>query len=58
VGGLVSFEFEGRRLVGRVSRVNRRATVLVEDAMGLPYSDGKKYQKFYVPLKGLSPTSV
>jgi hypothetical protein len=32
--------------------------VLVEDATGLPYSDGKKYQKFYVPLKGLSPASV
>jgi len=50
VGAMVSFEFEGRRLVGRVNRAHRRATVLVEDANGLPYSDGKKYQKFYVPL--------
>jgi len=58
VGSVVSFEFDGRRLVGRVNRVNRRATVLVEDATGLPYSDGKKYQKFHVPLKGLSPASV
>ena len=58
VGSVVSFEFDGRRRTGRVNRVNRRATVLVEDATGLPYSDGKKYQKFYVPLKGLSPASV
>jgi hypothetical protein len=55
VGSVVSFEFDGRRLAGRVNRVNRRATVLVEDADGQPYSDGKKYQKFYVPLKGLNP---
>ena len=58
VGSVVRFEFEGRRLVGRVNRVNRRATVLVEDAAGVPYSDGRKYQKFYVSLKGLSPASV
>jgi hypothetical protein len=58
VGSVVSFEFEGRRLVGRVNQVNRRATVLVEDAEGPRYSDGKKYQKFYVPLKGLNPASL
>ena len=54
VGSLVCFDFEGRRLVGRVNRAHRRATVLVEDANGLPYSDGKKYQKFYVPFGMLS----
>ena len=58
VGDMVCFEFQGRRLVGRVNRAHRRATVLVEDAAGLPYSDGKKYQKFYVPLGMLSPVSV
>jgi len=58
VGSLVCFDFEGRRLVGRVNRAHRRATVLVEDANGLPYTDGKKYQKFYVPLKMLSPASA
>jgi hypothetical protein len=58
VGSVVSFEFDGRRLTGQVNRVNRRATVLVEDAAGQPYSDGKKYQKFYVPLKGLNPASL
>jgi hypothetical protein len=50
VGSMVEFQFEGRRLVGRVNRLNKRATVLVEDADGLPYSDGKRYQKFYVPV--------
>lgn len=50
VGGEVEFDLDGRRRVGRVNRVHRRATVLVEDARGLPYSDGKNYLKFYVPL--------
>jgi len=58
VGGMVCFEFEGRRLVGRVNRAHRRATVLVEDAKGQPYSDGKRYQKFYVPFGMLSPVSI
>jgi hypothetical protein len=58
LGSMVCFEFEGCRRIGRVNRINRRATVLVEDAKGLPYSDGKKYQKFYVPLERLSPASV
>jgi hypothetical protein len=58
VGSAVSFELEGRRLTGRVNRINHRATVLVEDASGMPYSDGKRYQKFYVPLKGLNPASL
>lgn len=58
VGDLVCFDFEGRRLVGKVNRVNRRATVLVEDANGLAYTDGKKYQKFYVPLGMLCPADA
>ena len=53
VGGLVAFEFEGRRLVGRVNRIHRRATVLVEDSKGQQYSDGRQYAKFYVPLEAL-----
>jgi hypothetical protein len=32
VGAMVSFEFEGRRLMGQVNRAHSRATVLVEDA--------------------------
>ena len=58
VGSLVCFDFEGRRLVGRVNRAHSRATVLVEDANGLPYLDGKKYQKFYVPFGMLSSASA
>jgi hypothetical protein len=50
VGDLVTFEFEGVRRTGRLNRITRRATVLVEYPKGAPYSDGKCYAKFYVPL--------
>lgn len=50
VGDKVTFVFEGRRQVGVINRITRRATVLVEDARGEPYSDGKRYLKFYIPL--------
>jgi hypothetical protein len=52
-GSLVEFEFDGRRLSGRVNRINRRATILVEDPRGRRYTDGKTYAKFYVPLERL-----
>jgi hypothetical protein len=52
-GDRVSFEHEGIRRFGRVNRITRRATVLVEDPDGQPYSDGKKYATFYVPLGAL-----
>jgi hypothetical protein len=55
VGSLVRFAFEGKRLRGRVNRITRRATVLVEDAAGQPFSDGKRYLAYYVPLGGLEP---
>jgi hypothetical protein len=50
VGDRVSFEHEGMRRVGRVNRITRRATVLVEDPAGEPFSDGKRYATFYVPV--------
>ena len=50
LGDLVSFEHEGSRRVGRVNRITKRATVLVEDAGGLPFTDGRRYATFYVPL--------
>jgi hypothetical protein len=53
VGDLVGFEYEGVRHVGRVNRITRRATILVEDPGGTPYSDGKRYRRFYVPLQML-----
>ncbi|GAB6167217.1 hypothetical protein JCM19992_32170 [Thermostilla marina] len=48
-GQMVAFEWEGRRLVGLVNRITRRATVLVENPRGARYSNGKRYFKFYVP---------
>jgi hypothetical protein len=50
VGDLVRFDYGTKTLAGRVNRIGKRATVLVEDAKGLPYTDGKRYRKFYIPL--------
>jgi hypothetical protein len=58
MGSLVSFVFEGARLQGRVNRVTKRATVLVEDAAGQRYSDGRRYRKYYVPLASLEPLAT
>lgn len=52
-GMAVSFDFEGRTIKGIVNRINKRATVLVPDRKGEPYSDGRRYQKYYVPLQHL-----
>ena len=35
---------------GRVNRITRRATVLVESPRGESFSDGRRYLTFYVPL--------
>lgn len=53
VGDRVAFAFQGRRHVGLLNRVTKRATVLVEDRHGTPYTDGRRYRKFYVPLPAL-----
>lgn len=50
VGDLVEFDMEGARLRGRVNRITRRATVLVDHPSGVLFSDGRRYQTFYVPL--------
>jgi hypothetical protein len=50
IGDAVRFEFDGRALQGVVNRVNRRATVLVESPRGVRYTNGKRYEKFYIPL--------
>ena len=50
IGSRVSFPYRGRRVTGRVNRITKRATVLVEDRKGARYSDGKRYRKHYVPL--------
>ena len=53
VGDRVSFNIGGEPLIGRVNRITRRATVLVPDRRGQKFSDGGRYQKYYVPLEGL-----
>ena len=50
VGSRVTFLFEGRPLTGRVNRLTKRATVLVEDAEGERFSDGRRYRRYYVPI--------
>jgi len=49
----VRFRFDGVERKGVVNRINKRATVLVEDRRGEQYSDGKRYAKFYVPVQML-----
>ena len=56
VGQIVRFSDGARTLVGRVNRINKRATILVEDPAGRRYSDGKHYTGWYVPLDDLEPT--
>ncbi len=53
-GSLVMFYFKGQPLLGRVARVSRRATVLVEDAKGARYTDGRRYAKYSVALGALT----
>ncbi len=54
VGDAVSFEFEGELCRGHISRVTKRATVMVSDPEG-GYRDfgGKRYCKYYIPLDHL-----
>ncbi|REJ68224.1 MAG: SprT-like family protein [Planctomycetota bacterium] len=52
-GMVVRFRFDGEEHTGVVNRINKRATVLVEDRRGQRYSDGKHYAKFYVPVQVL-----
>lgn len=49
-GMTVRFRLDGVEHKGVVNRINKRATVLVEDSEGQPYSNGKRYAKFYVPV--------
>jgi hypothetical protein len=55
VGSHVRFTFEGMEHQGVVNRITRRATVLVADPRGEPYSDGRRYRRYYVPLDQLQP---
>ena len=53
VGSRVIFAFRGRPLTGRVNRITKRATVLVEDSRAPRWSDGRRYARYYVPLDQL-----
>ena len=46
------FRFDGIEHTGVVNRVSKRATVLV-GPQGRRYTDGKHYNKFYVPVQML-----
>ena len=52
-GMTVRFRFDGVQHTGVVNRINKRATVLVEDRRGERYSNGKHYAKFYIPVQML-----
>ena len=52
-GDQVAFVFEGKHYIGFVNRITRRATILVKDKNGTPYSDGHSYKKYYVPVSML-----
>ena len=53
VGARVRFRYQERWLEGRVNRITKRATVLVEDPKGERWSDGRRYVRYYVPLAEL-----
>lgn len=53
IGDRVRFWHEGRYLSGHVNRITRRATVLVPDAAGEPFTDGGRYRRYYVPIEKL-----
>jgi len=57
VGDVVRFVHEDQQFTGRINRITRRATVLVEHPQGDLYTDGKRYAKFYVPLAVLQKVS-
>ncbi len=57
VGSRVMFTFEDRQLTGRVNRITKRATVLVEDPNGVRFTNGLRYKTYYVPIQWLKPAT-
>ena len=56
IGDRVSFEHNGQTYVGVLSRITKRATVIVGDSDGqFVDSKGKQHSKYYVPLALLTP---
>ncbi len=58
VGDYVGFCHAGHQYMGYVNHIHRRATVLVPHQKGVRYVDGKRYAKFYVPLRQLQRLST
>ncbi len=54
VGSKVSFEYSGETYRGVISRITKRATVMVRDRAG-DFRDlqGDRYSKYYIPLEDL-----
>ena len=54
VGSVVSFEYGGETFSGIISRITKRATVMVRDPAG-DFRDlqGDRYSKYYIPLENL-----
>ena len=55
VGSRVRFRFDGKQHEGVVNRVTKRATVLVESKDGALFSDGFRYERYYIPISMLEP---
>lgn len=54
VGSFVSFEYGGETYRGIISRITKRATVMVRDLDGgFRDLDGNRYSKYYIPLEYL-----
>lgn len=53
LGDRVLFRVDNEQKLGRVNRITRRATVLVESTKGQLFTDGKRYERYYVPLNAL-----
>jgi hypothetical protein len=58
VGDMVTFSHQGENHMGRVNRITKRATILVESATGALFSDGGRYETFYVPVAMLRKVSA
>lgn len=52
-GHRVCFTLNNQKFQGIINRIHTRATVLVESSQGQQYNDGKRYLKFYVPIRCL-----
>ncbi|MEM9412881.1 MAG: hypothetical protein AAGA30_17350 [Planctomycetota bacterium] len=53
-GDWVKFKNGNHLLLGFVNRITKRATILVPSQSGVRYNDGKRYDKYYVPLNKLA----